>query len=269
LAGPKAARGGKLFQAGGFVQWAVLVHKLSDSLCIGLTSANVPVDAQWTEDQYFGEAFFITKTGKLCNGPQIIYDSQMAITQGDLVSLVWEGEMLFISINGQQLPASLGPITKAMYPSVQLSAINDSVSLEEQPEQKAGISKKQASQESTTAMVSALFANAQKQVHQQQESQKWTSSWDKQPARAGPAGPASIRVQNAVVDYRVAQFPAVPAGLTLDATKALSPDASAPAIAGGGWEMVVAESGKVYYWNIKTDEVSWQRPADYIPKILR
>ena len=28
-----------------------------------------------------------------------------------------------------------------------------------------------------------------------------------------------------------------------------------------GWEAVVDDAGRTYYWNVDTDETSWDRPA--------
>ena len=278
--GPKTARAcGEPFQAGGFVQFAVGIKQLTSpdgALRIGMISSAVQGDAPWKADQNFGQAFFVTRTGQLYNGPQMIYDSHVPIAQGDSVSIVVDGDMMYVSINGKEMPASLGPISAPMYPSVQLSAINDRLSLDQRSEQKTGITPKeqrtmQDSQADTNAIVSSLFAGLQ-QKHPGQ--QAWESSWDKQqPARAA-LGSSSSRVQGATTDYSSAEtrtsspaeYAAVPKPLAKPATPPMAPASPVPTAADGGWEMVVAESGKVYYWNRQTDEVCWERPPDFVSK---
>ena len=34
--------------------------------------------------------------------------------------------------------------------------------------------------------------------------------------------------------------------------------------AASDWQMLVADSGRVYYWNKETNMTSWQRPADFV-----
>ena len=130
--GPKSARGPTPFEAGSFVTWKFKVEQLTGTLCLGLTSLAVDLDTDWTLDEHFNQALFITQNGNMYNGAQLIWETGKPIKTGDALEFTLEGDMVSVSINGELLPASLGPITSSLRPSVQLNSLDDGVSLLEQ-----------------------------------------------------------------------------------------------------------------------------------------
>jgi len=83
----------------------------------------------WTEDEYFNEALFITQNGNLYNGGQLIYESGLRLTNGDTIDLTLDGDMVYVKVNGEQLPASLGPVQSSLRVSVLMDAQNNGVTI--------------------------------------------------------------------------------------------------------------------------------------------
>jgi len=255
--GPKSARGPTPFEAGTFVTWKFKVEQLSGTLCLGLTSLAVDLDTEWTLDEHFNQALFITQNGNLYNGGQLIWEAGTPLQTGDTLSFSLEGDMVSVGINGKLLPASLGPITSSVRPSVQLNSLDDGVSLLEQTQRvrepvagtaggKPGTLTLERTRQKELSLLEDEDASIIASLYSTSESM--TGS----PASFFSDSAASADVSELSVDEPVDIF-------------ALSapPPAAVPGKA-SPWEMVVADSGKVYYWNKETGVTSWARPADYV-----
>ena len=235
--GPKSARGASAFGAGSFVTWKFRVNQLSGPLCIGLTSLAVDLDREWTLDEYFNEALYITQNCNMYNGGQLIWTALKPLKAGDIVDFTLDGDMIYVSVNDVQLPATLGPISNSLRPSVQLHAMDDGISLLEQNARKEEGSgtltiernkrKELATIDDDTSIISSLFSD--------------------------PSDSPSPSVSELSADEPLDIF-------------ALN-SAAAPAQGKGlknKWEMLVSDTGRVYYWNKATNATSWQRPDDYL-----
>jgi hypothetical protein len=133
--GPKSARGAKSFEAGSFVTWKFKVNQLTGPMCIGLTSLSVDLDKAWSLDEYFNEALYITQNGNLYNGGQLIWESGNSVKSGDVIEVTLDGDMVYVAVNDEPLPATLGPITTtSLRPTVQLQMLDDGISLLEEDE---------------------------------------------------------------------------------------------------------------------------------------
>ena len=132
--GPKSARGPNSFSAGCFVSWKFRISQLNGPMCIGLTSLAVDLDKVWSLDEYFNEALYITQNGNMYNGGQLIWERGTNVKAGDTVEITLDGDMVYIKINDEQLPASLGPIASSLRPSVLLQELDDGITLVEQKE---------------------------------------------------------------------------------------------------------------------------------------
>jgi hypothetical protein len=83
----------------------------------------------WTEDEYFNEALFITQNGNLYNGGQLIYESGLRLKNGDTIDLTLDGDMVYVTVNGEQLPASLGPVQSSFRVSVLMDSQSNGVTI--------------------------------------------------------------------------------------------------------------------------------------------
>jgi hypothetical protein len=132
--GPKSARGPNSFSAGCFVSWKFRINQLNGPMCIGLTSLAVDLDKVWSLDEYFNEALYITQNGNMYNGGQLIWERGTNVKAGDTVEITLDGDMVYIKINDEQLPATLGPIASSLRPSVLLQELDDGITLVEEKE---------------------------------------------------------------------------------------------------------------------------------------
>ena len=254
--GPKSARGADSFEAGDFVSWRFRINQLAGPICIGLTSLAVDLDRPWSLDEYFNEAMYITQNGNLYNGGALIWEGGRQMKMGDIVEITLDGDMVYIAVNDEPMPASLGPITSSLRVSVQLSVLDDGLSLLEQRERsengaKVGTltidqnaRKQRAALDDEDSIISSLFAN--------------TPESELIPERTSTFS-----------DSRTADLSDLSADEPLDifALNSLSaepgPASSSPGKADSQWEMLVSDTGKVYYWNKERDTTTWVRPADY------
>lgn len=245
--GPKSARGSTAFNAGSFVSWKFRVDQLSGPLCVGLASLAVDLDKQWTDDEYFNEAVFVTQNGNLYNGPQLIWESGTTMKTGDILDLTLDGDMVYVSINGEQLPAALGPVTGFLRPSVQINNLNDGITLMNQ-EQRTNVMKDGINGAKFGTLT--LERNKQKAAIFDEDASIINSLYSSDTdALLFFSEPSSDTTEtDEPIDILSLSLPAI------EKKKEVS-----------AWEMVVADSGKVYYWNKKTNETSWIRPLDFVP----
>jgi hypothetical protein len=162
--GPKSARGPDSFSAGCFVSWKFRMNQLSGPMCIGLTSLAVDLDKVWSLDEYFNEALYITQNGNLYNGGQLIWERGENVRTGDTVEFTLDGDMVYVAINGEQLPATLGPITSSLRPSVLLQALDDGISLLEQNERTKEDGDKAVSASLFLSIASSLYLSSTRQL---------------------------------------------------------------------------------------------------------
>ena len=245
--GPKSARGSTAFNAGSFVSWKFRVDQLSGPLCVGLASLAVDLDKQWTDDEYFNEAIFVTQNGNLYNGPQLIWESGTTMKTGDILDLTLDGDMVYVSINGEHLPAALGPVTGFLRPSVQINNLNDGITLMNQ-EQRTNVM--QGGIDGAKFGTLTLERNKQKAIIFDEDASIIGSlySSDTDTLLSFSEQSSDTTETDEPMDILSLSLPAI------EKRKEPSP-----------WEMVVADSGKVYYWNKKTNETSWIRPLDFVP----
>jgi ferredoxin len=249
--GPKSARGPRAFEAGSLVTFTFRINQLAGPMCVGLTSLAVDLDTLWSLDQHFNEALYITQNGNLYNGAQLIWETGTALKTGDTIDLTLDGDMVYIAVNGDQIPATLGPISGSLRPTVQLHMLDDGISLVEtrirakpasDGAQGGGVGtltmernkrKGLNSLDDETSIISSLFSNAP-------DASAYTVD--------GPLSPSDISELSADEPLDIFAINQAPQA----------------AVAKVSWEMLVSDSGRVYYWNKDTNETSWSRPADYL-----
>lgn len=251
--GPKSARGPRAFEAGSFVTWTLRVNQLSGPMCVGLTSIAVDLDTVWSLDEHFNQALYITQNGNLYNGAQLIWESGTPLKTGDTIDLTLDGDMVYIAVNGDPIPATLGPITGSLRPTVQLHTLDDGITMEAEKERVKSASqgaepegfgtltiernkrKEQGTLDDDTSIISSLFSNAP-------ESSAYTDA---------PVSPSDLSELSAEEPLDIFALDDAPKG----------GGARAQAMP---WEMLVSDSGRVYYWNKETNATSWSRPPDYV-----
>jgi len=244
--GPKSARGPTSFEAGSFVSWKFRVNELSGPMCVGLTSLAVDLDKLWSLDDYFNEAFYITQNGNMYNGGQLIWERGIALKTGDIIEFTLDSDMVYVSVNDDQLPAMLGPISCSLRPTIQLHAFDNGISLLEQNERKTeGVGtltlqrnkqKLQDSLDDDTSIISSLFP------------------------KINEGGTSTLYSSGSASGTDVSELSA-DEPLDIFALNS-APPKSAPVA--NVWQMLVADGGRVYYWNKQTNETSWNRPEAFL-----
>jgi len=250
--GPKSARGPNSFEAGSCVSWKFRVNALSGPMCVGLTTLAVDLDKLWSLDEYFNEAFYITQNGNMYNGGQLIWERGTPLKTGDIVEFTLDADMVYVSVNDMQLPATLGPIGSSLRPTVQLHALDDGVSLLQQNERKT-----------EGAGTATLERNKRKQLDSLDDDTSIISSLF---SKSGPgaSGTSTLYSSDGFSD---GASPTDVSELSADEPLDIfalnsAPPASVPVK--NDWQMLVADGGRVYYWNKDTNETSWNRPQAFL-----
>ena len=235
--GPKSARACDSFETGAYVTWKCKVEKLSGTLCVGLTSLAVDLDVEWTQENLFGEAFFITQNGNLYNGAQLILESGEKIVRDDIIEFSLEDRMIYVAINGMQLPAALGPVASSLRATVQLSSLNDCVTLVEQIENEApqvGSRRKPPGEDfdDEASTIGSLFSG-EEAGYTPYSSVSSTYSDFSELSQDEPLNIFELEAAAAKTNQQL------------------------------GWEMLMSDSGEVYYSHQERDVTTWNRPEDF------
>ena len=247
--GPKSARGFESFESGSYVSWKFRIEQLSGSMCIGITSLAVDLDAEWTQDELFNEALFITQNGNLYNGGQMIWESGKKLAAGDELEFALAGQMLYVSVNGEQLSATLGPVVSAMRATVQLTAQDDGVTLLAQTETEA-------------PALGSSAAGAFSADGLSEDGGILTSLFSGEEAGYTPYTPSTASNAEGS-DMFFSEFSELSEDEPIDIF-ALGAAATASSAPVSGWQMQLNEQGQVYYWNPERDTTMTTRPADFV-----